>query len=287
LNDEQLIREEEIIDHGEAIIKGDTRIVVDIETLDFEAYLHWVMRQLVGPEILRENEVFYLPEPGEEIVRNPHRPEKRKGVKPEKKRVKVPDDAAGSSTQHLNDDRSLDGAGSVTSSTASVLQQILDSESDNLSPVTEAEDEKSSPTKPGIHSIGEMGIIGINGSLTQDGSSAFSRKRSRRLGPDAAAYFPSSGSDEGDSTDFSDYEPNHKTPRGRGQKRSRTTESSTTDGTDGRKMKKPKTQVNRPQTQLSQSHTLVQPDHDVPEAEVSPSLVQPQLNPSEGSSHVA
>ncbi|KXN85289.1 hypothetical protein AN958_11389 [Leucoagaricus sp. SymC.cos] len=259
LNDEALINEEEIEDHGEAILQGDTRIVDDIETLDFEAYLHWVMRQLVGPEILRENEVFYLPEPGEEIVRNPHRPEKKKGVRPEKKRSKLADEApvTASSPQNSSTVQPPSRKNS-TASSESARQLILGSDSEDLTTVTETEDDTSFSGKP--ESKAEVASVetdpsGVSGSLRQtDSGSVFSRKRGRRLGQDAAAYYPSTGSDQGSSTDYSDYNPSRKAAsRGRGQKRPRASENTMTDGADGRKIKKPKTQSAQSQSQDSPS----------------------------------
>ncbi|KAF5354855.1 hypothetical protein D9756_005448 [Leucocoprinus leucothites] len=248
LNDEDLINEEEIEDHGEAILPSDTYVVDDIETLDFEAYLHWVMRQLVGPEILRENEVFYLPQPGEEVVRNPHRPEKRKGGRPEKKRSKQAEETTAELTQNMNTGQ-LPSRGSSAASSTSVLQQIL--ETGDLSDVTETEDEKSSPTKSGGNA-GEIGSSEMNRPLTQrDNGSTFSRKRARRLGQDATAYQPTTDSDHQSSTDFSDYNPTRKGPnRSRGQKRSRS-EANPADGADSRKAKKSKTRSSQPQVQTN------------------------------------
>ncbi|KAJ3575065.1 hypothetical protein NP233_g1357 [Leucocoprinus birnbaumii] len=252
LNDEDLIKEEEIEDHGEAIIQGDTLIVDDIETLDFEAYLHWVMRQLVGPEILRENEVFYLPQPGEAIVRSSKRPEKRKGGRPEKKRSKLTEETTANLTQNANTGQSASRDSSVASS-ASVLQQIL--EPGGLSDVTETEGERS-PTKAGDKTASENGKLGLKGpSIPGENGSAVSRKRGRRLGQDAAAYQPTTESEDLTSTDFSDYNPNRRgNNRSRGQKRLRS-EPNIGEGADGRKPKKLKTRGSQPLVQPGQSQS--------------------------------
>lgn len=217
LNDEDLIQEEEIVDDGEAFIQGDTLVVDNIETLDFEAYLHWVLRQLVGPEILRENEIFYLPEPGEEIVRN-HRPEKGKVGKPERKRSKPAE-----ATANLTRDMSLGQSPARDNSTgfsASVLRRIP--ECDSSLEVTETE---KTSTK----------AVDFDKPLTQ-GETWLPHEQSQRLGQDAVAY-QMMDSDE-QSLHLSD---SSSTPRGRhhdqGQKRSHS-EVSVADEVDERKTKK-------------------------------------------------
>lgn len=75
LGDEEVVEENEIEDLGEATYADSLRMVRDIESL-FDSYLIGVLRQLVGVDLLREQEVFYLPAPGEEpVVRKP-RPKK-------------------------------------------------------------------------------------------------------------------------------------------------------------------------------------------------------------------
>ena len=60
---------EEIEDHGDATYEDSLRMIKDIQSLDFDSYLIGILRQLVGLDILREQEIFYLPQPGEEVVR--------------------------------------------------------------------------------------------------------------------------------------------------------------------------------------------------------------------------
>ncbi|PPR02131.1 hypothetical protein CVT26_008822 [Gymnopilus dilepis] len=67
LNDKELMEEEEIEDHGDATVEDSQRMIKDIESLGFSLELIGVLRQLVGLDILREQEVFYLPQPGEEV----------------------------------------------------------------------------------------------------------------------------------------------------------------------------------------------------------------------------
>ncbi|KAK0212530.1 hypothetical protein DFS33DRAFT_1377020 [Desarmillaria ectypa] len=66
LGDAELMEDEEIIDHGDATTEESRRVVPDIENLDFSPYLIGVLRQLVGVDLLREQEVYYLCAVGED-----------------------------------------------------------------------------------------------------------------------------------------------------------------------------------------------------------------------------
>lgn len=235
LNDEDLIQEEEIVDNGEAIIQGDTSVVDNIETLDFEAYLHWVLRQLVGSEILRENEVFYLPEPGEEIIRNTRRPEKRKSGKPERKGSKVVE-----ATTDLTGDispRKSPLKGRSTSRSALVLQQTP--KRDGSMNITEM---GKTPTK-----LGSKGAGNMDGLLTQGET-----RPNPRLRRDTVTNQTTMDSDD-QSLSLSDSE---STPRGhhhnRGQKR---LYSDVADEVDRRTTKKLRTWLNQPHMQPSHTYS--------------------------------
>ncbi|TFK23178.1 hypothetical protein FA15DRAFT_670792 [Coprinopsis marcescibilis] len=69
LNNEEVIQEEDIVNLGIASYEESTRMVGDVKTLGFKEYLILVLRLLVGREIYDANEVYYLPAPGEVIVR--------------------------------------------------------------------------------------------------------------------------------------------------------------------------------------------------------------------------
>lgn len=75
LTDQVLMKDEEIEDHGEATYEDSLRIIQDIEDLDFDQYLIGTLRQLVGLDILREGEVYYLPQAGDGVMRK-HWPRK-------------------------------------------------------------------------------------------------------------------------------------------------------------------------------------------------------------------
>lgn len=66
LGNKELMDEEEIQDHGPATYEDYPRLVGNIEALDFSPYLVGILRQLVGVDLIRENEVFFLLQPGEE-----------------------------------------------------------------------------------------------------------------------------------------------------------------------------------------------------------------------------
>ena len=70
----------EIEDHGDATQEDSLRMIKDIQSLDFDSYLIGTLRHLVGLDILREQEVFYLPQPGEEVVRKTSPRKERSGV---------------------------------------------------------------------------------------------------------------------------------------------------------------------------------------------------------------
>jgi hypothetical protein len=72
LGDRTLMDEEDIRDDGDATTLDHARMVGDIETLNFSSELVGVLRQLVGVDLLRENEIFYLPQPGESYRRKRH-----------------------------------------------------------------------------------------------------------------------------------------------------------------------------------------------------------------------
>lgn len=277
LNDETLITEEEIEDHGEAIIQGNTRIVDDIQTLDFEPYLLWVMRQLVGTEILRENEVFYLPEPGEEIVRRSLKPEKKTSSKPKSR----PPKSAGENTADGQRDSVSGHSGSrdssIASSSTSVLQRILGgSDMDDLSTVTETEDENPPKPKAPELELEDTTERGDPDSKPEVSTvSAFSRKRARRLGQDAFAYKPSTDEEEAasSSSDASDYNPSRKPPRNRSLKRPRPSEANATEGVEGRKTKKPKTSSQASNQSSVQSNAAQNLPQSQTETQTQPSVI--------------
>jgi len=80
LSDGEFMTKEEIEDHGDATQEDSLRMIKDIESLDFDSYFIGILRKLVGLDILREQEVFYLPQPGEEVFRKTSPRKERSGV---------------------------------------------------------------------------------------------------------------------------------------------------------------------------------------------------------------
>ncbi|PPQ62954.1 hypothetical protein CVT24_006194 [Panaeolus cyanescens] len=64
----ELMREESIEDHGDASQEDGSRMIRNIDSLNFDSDMIGALRQLVGLDILREQEVFYLPSPGDGVT---------------------------------------------------------------------------------------------------------------------------------------------------------------------------------------------------------------------------
>lgn len=66
-----LMKEQEIVDHGLAPVEDAYVMIKDIESLDLDSDLISVLRVLVGHDIFRDQELFYLPSPGEQLHARP------------------------------------------------------------------------------------------------------------------------------------------------------------------------------------------------------------------------
>jgi hypothetical protein len=143
LNDRELMAGEEIEDHGDATQEDSLRMIKDIESLDFDSYLIGILRQLVGLDILREQEVFYLPRPGEEVVRK---------ISPRKERSGVFKGAdLSSSPGYSGSPASMKAPTSLADSTStsfSAFRRRLDSEKDTASVYSDTELESSDGEPP-------------------------------------------------------------------------------------------------------------------------------------------
>lgn len=65
------MKEEDIVDLGVPTFPQGTKLLADLDHLNLNPYLMGVLRQLVGVDLLREQEVFYLPQEGEEYAWKP------------------------------------------------------------------------------------------------------------------------------------------------------------------------------------------------------------------------
>lgn len=242
------MEEEEIEDHGDALREDSLRIVKDIETLDFEDYLIGVIRQLVGPDLLREQEVYYLPQPGEVPVRRRRRKsgavDKSSSAKHSSRDQGHPAESAshhGSPASLLSptSSRAPHSTAESTSTSFSALRraQDLDSLSDLGSELTEEEDDDDDDVpqvkrmKP---SLAETKPDSISANAKSNA------RRSKRLGTDASAYKPIS---DGEPESDQEAQPagSRRKPK-RGIKRTRTSEQGA-DDQESRKSKKVRTKT--------------------------------------------
>ena len=144
LNDRELMNEEEIEDHGDARNEDASRIIRDIENLAFDSNLIGVLRQLVGLDILREQEVFYLPQPGEEVVRklpNPPRKERSYKAKTSGESPGLASSPGYSSSIRSPSIRPPVSVADSTSTSRSVLRNLLDLDSEKGSIVGDTNSE--------------------------------------------------------------------------------------------------------------------------------------------------
>ena len=83
LNNKELMEEEDITDDGVATVRDFERLWDHVEEQNLNHYLIGVIRQLVGLDLLRENEIYYLPTDEEikRVERRQKREERRKSRK--------------------------------------------------------------------------------------------------------------------------------------------------------------------------------------------------------------
>jgi hypothetical protein len=249
--------EEDIKDEGDATTLDHARMVDDIETLDFSSDLIGILRQLVGVDLLRENEIFFLPLPGESYRRKRHGKTKLYVARPPSGDLtlglqSMATSPRGSATSKLPPNLSLaqtpvSGAGSPSTSTGSTGWNGREIDRHSPSAVSYSDDEAiqaddigGSQTKRrkaifskenGVASSEEMPPP----SLTVQTKSSPVRRRSKvkpikRLSIDTHAYKPEPEA-EGTATDHdSDTTKQGKKSGRRGIKRNRTSEVVGADG---------------------------------------------------------
>jgi len=145
LTNQELMEEEEIEDHGEATYEDSLRVVGDIESLYLDQQVIGVLRQLVGLDILREGEVYYLPQPGEWL---PRKQVACKSISEKSAKIRVSavgdygSSYAGSPTsaRSLSTKPPLSNADS-TSTSISVFRKLFDSDKDSIYQTTGSESE--------------------------------------------------------------------------------------------------------------------------------------------------
>ncbi|KAI0034701.1 hypothetical protein K488DRAFT_68976 [Vararia minispora EC-137] len=235
LGDGELMEDEEIEDHGFATTDDHARMVPDIEALDFNPYMVGVLRQLVGVDLLREQEVFYLPNPGEPLPKKKRRKARTSLVdKARMAQAQAHESSSRSSTPSVashsrrDDDETASVIGTSshsrgTGSTASSTGELTDPDDNDDNEEPPAKRHKLSPSENGAQSATTpvKSSIRVDNNDAEGGGSQPSRlRRSKRraLNTDAAAYQPRN---EEESDEDPVLEKSGKSRKG-GAKRSRT-----------------------------------------------------------------
>jgi hypothetical protein len=236
--------EEEIQDHGPATYEDYPRLVGNIEALDFNPYLVGILRQLVGVDLIRENEVFFLLQPGEEAR---YKKKGRKSAAGSKLVASLSQSATTSPQVSVASRRSpvtsfsrppVSTAGSIATSIGSSLSeaQLYKHTSSLFSASSEelSDQEGSSPKfkrrrkdsvsdkETRVDAEGDNVPPNLLSKGPQRSTHSLKRTRSTRQGVDSAAYKPHTedveGSDSGADGLGKD---RRKTKKTRGKKRSR------------------------------------------------------------------
>lgn len=264
LGNKTLMDNEGIVDHGDATTLDHERMVGDIETLDFSSYLMGVLRQLVGVDLLRENEVFFLPQPGESYGNKRHGKAKATVAK-----ASSGDFAASASPQSTTSSfrgstsrvklgppvprTSLSSTGSASTSAGT---KPRGSERPSISTddgLTESEPEDSVSSQPKRRrenvSIKQSGVASSEEMPPPTSGTAPGKRtarRSKRLSLDAHAYKPGPEAEETSTDPDSDAKKSRRKRAGkRGIKRSRTSEFADPDEkAEGRTIKRSKHRLN-------------------------------------------
>ncbi|KAJ7076826.1 hypothetical protein B0H15DRAFT_572261 [Mycena belliarum] len=249
LGDTELMKEEDIKDMGVATQAEADRMIQDIDSLHLNLNLMGVVRQLVGVDLLREQEIYYLPRPGEEQLRKPRRREASKlrissggsfasegamspGMRsPASISSRPPTSAAGSSSTASEQARRRrkDDRGSPAASWAYSQGESTDEEEPSTKRIRGADGD--------IRAAEEEGIA-----AAASGSPRVRTRRSRRMDKEAAEYKPGGPEESGESSSDEENKGGRKKRKGKGRKRARQSEAGPTqDGTEDRKAKKLKT----------------------------------------------
>lgn len=206
--------EQSIQDHGNATLGDAKRMVVDIGSLDLSLDLMGVLRQLVGVDMLREQEVFYVPTHGvQPSVPSLPQKEKRRGSlrHPGKTSTSKGLSTLGArrSTGDLHEVLRRAPNSASTSSSVEPLRFRANASTKGSPPNSDAEgsDSPRRPTKrqrknpAAVAQTNEMAPPALPSEKEPAKSSRVLRsRRSKRLSKDAAAYNPLAQEEE-ESTD--------------------------------------------------------------------------------------
>ncbi|KAF9565598.1 hypothetical protein CPC08DRAFT_170059 [Agrocybe pediades] len=253
LNDKELMEEAEIEDHGDATTEDSLRMVKDIESLGFDLDLIGIIRQLVGLDILREQEVYYLPLPGEEITRKhiirktPSEKSTTIRASTEKHHASSPSYSGSISIRSPAYPKAPPSVAESTSTTLSALRNMVDPDGDSASStdeddMSEAEAPRSKRVKPSPPD--EPGVMGPPASQAK-GKLKLKYKR-------VDATYQPGDEHEQESEEETSPKKRRKSTASRGLKRARTSDAIAGHG-DGstRQTKKLKAQITAPQLSSS------------------------------------
>ncbi|KAI8973995.1 hypothetical protein BD414DRAFT_498806 [Trametes punicea] len=248
LGNVELMKNEHIEDQG--LVKADDipRLIRDIESLSLSPYLVGVLRQLVGVDLLREQEVFYIPRPDDGVLLKSNKRAHRAKLKQiesisartlsngaasrsKQSRSMAPPSQVSVSTS--GDSASVAGRlsqrGSVATTTSLSGSELSDLENDEEPPPKRAKETNSEavaeqavqPSEPPA----DIDRESVSAASVVPQSRKLQSRRSRRLGVDAAAYKPEEG--ESDGSDGSEDDTKKRRKRGgkRGVKRTRADEN--------------------------------------------------------------
>lgn len=251
LGDQEVIEDNEIEDLGDATYADSLRMIRDIESLDFDLYLIGVLRQLVGVDLLREQEVFYLPPPGVEPIRKSRLrkacSDKSTSGKKASRSGNVNSSSALSSPRHPNMSVKAPSskAGSISTSVShpsrgpnsSTPPSSLQTDSSGDEGEETEDTERKTTTMRGVSEKSKTVAVPVE-RRTKRGKQI---KRSRRLTSDALAYRPHSASEDESSVDDKiSHSVRRKSMVQRGIKRTRSGKvfAEDADGRDTKKLKR-------------------------------------------------
>lgn len=239
-----LLKEEEIEDHGVLAVEENSRLVPDVEELNFSLFLVLVLRQLVGADYLRETEVFYLPQPGESIHRKPRRTHKQKLTVTSARLAAGPSSPHHSQASKRSPVKPPLSKGESVSTASSFQTRRGQSNKQSISSSSSLSDSWLSEDSDIGEPVKRLKVDQPPASASQNlpppspaitASKQHVVRRSKRLGVDALAYKPeeySSGSSS--EEELTSKNGARKKTRKRGTKRSRTSEGASDDeGNDG------------------------------------------------------
>ncbi len=263
LGNGELMKEEHIQDHGNVDSKDLDKLLPYVEELNLSSYLLGVLRQLVGVDLLRENEVYYLPKSGDNVKykrRHAHPTQADTITRAQRESISArtmssntlgrskdtakastamppPSQAsvstAGSSASHAGKLSQRGSAATSASFSGSDLSDLEDDEED-MPPPKRA---KERHPEPGANADAEPKAQGAEGEPSEapatngNGSAPpktagrrLQPRRGRKLGPDMAAYKPDDGESDGSNEEEEVLPKKRKRARGRGLKRKGTDE---------------------------------------------------------------